>query len=294
MVEAQKVWRSGLQQSKSQQTLLSISLENSKPHILMVFTPLSRSIANDRLATIRLVATDMDGTLTQQGKFTSHLIQAFEDLAAAGIQVLIVTGRSAGWVSGLASYLPIWGAIAENGGIFYLSSTASEKLLAPIADLTLHRQQLTQMFQHLQTKFPHLQETSDNRFRLTDWTFDIANLTNIEIQEIGAICHSSGWGFTYSTVQCHIKLPQQSKAIALLQVLKQHFPDYVPTQILTVGDSPNDETLFDATHFPLSVGVANILHYRDRLNYQPAYITPSPEGTGFCELSKLLVEVTKL
>jgi HAD superfamily hydrolase (TIGR01484 family) len=260
----------------------------------MVFTPLSQAIAADRLATIRLVATDMDGTLTQHGKFTPHLIQAFEDLATAGIQVLIVTGRSAGWVNGLASYLPVWGAIAENGGIFYLSSAESEKLLAPIADLTLHRQQLTQMFQQLQTKFPHLQETSDNRFRLTDWTFDIANLSTTEIREIGAVCQSSGWGFTYSTVQCHIKLPQQSKAIALLQVLQQHFPDYAPTQVLTVGDSPNDETLFDSTHFPLSVGVANILHYRDRLTHQPTYITPSPEGAGFCELSKLLLQASQM
>ncbi|MFN9952258.1 MAG: HAD family hydrolase, partial [bacterium] len=33
---------------------------------------------------IRLVATDMDGTLTQEGKFTSSLLQALENLAATG------------------------------------------------------------------------------------------------------------------------------------------------------------------------------------------------------------------
>ncbi len=68
-----------------------------------------------------LIATDMDGTLTQRGKFTPALLQALDDLAAIGTKVLIVTGRSAGWVSGLVSYLPVAGAIAENGGLFYLA-----------------------------------------------------------------------------------------------------------------------------------------------------------------------------
>ncbi len=36
-----------------------------------------------------------------------------------------------------------------------------------------------------------------------------------------------------------------------------------PEQILTVGDSPNDQTLFDPDRFPLSVGVANMLQYRE-------------------------------
>jgi hydroxymethylpyrimidine pyrophosphatase-like HAD family hydrolase len=59
----------------------------------------------------------MDGTLTRSGRFSSALLQDLEVLALAGIPVVIVTGRSAGWVSGLLHYLPIVGAIAENGGI---------------------------------------------------------------------------------------------------------------------------------------------------------------------------------
>jgi hydroxymethylpyrimidine pyrophosphatase-like HAD family hydrolase len=51
------------------------------------------------LSNIRLVATDMDGNLTTYGKFTSSLLQALENFAASGVQVLIVTGRSAGWVN---------------------------------------------------------------------------------------------------------------------------------------------------------------------------------------------------
>jgi HAD superfamily hydrolase (TIGR01484 family) len=77
------------------------------------------SLTQTALSSVRLIATDMDGTLTKNGKFTSELLIALESLAAKNIAVLIVTGRSAGWVSAIANYLPIVGAIAENGGLFY-------------------------------------------------------------------------------------------------------------------------------------------------------------------------------
>ena len=254
----------------------------------MPLTLLSQTLVGNSLKNIRLVATDMDGTLTQTGKFTPTLLQALEQLAAAGIQVLIVTGRSAGWVGGLVHYLPIWGAIAENGGLFYSGQAKTPTALVAIPDLALHRQKLAQTFQRLQADFPQLQESADNRFRLTDWTFDIEGLSLTEIQAVNAYCQDRGWGFTYSNVQCHIKLLEQDKATGLRQVLGQYFPEYTPQQVVTVGDSPNDESLFDTDQFPLSVGVANVKQYADQLVHQPAYITPEPEGAGFCQLAEWL------
>jgi HAD superfamily hydrolase (TIGR01484 family) len=239
---------------------------------------------------IRLVATDMDGTLTKKGKFMSKLLQALENLAAADIQVLIVTGRSAGWVSGLSSLMPVAGAVAENGGLFYLSGNDTPVTLTPIPDLASHRQHLATAFKQLQTKFPHIQESADNRFRITDWTFDVAALSVGELQTLSHLCQEMGWGFTYSNVQCHIKPQGQDKAVGLLQVLRQYFPQYSTAQVMTVGDSPNDESLFDQRYFPVSVGVANVLHYANQLQHQPAYVTSAAEGEGFCELSNYLLQ----
>jgi hydroxymethylpyrimidine pyrophosphatase-like HAD family hydrolase len=56
-----------------------------------------------------------------------------------------------------------------------------------------------------------------------------------------------------------------------------------------VGDSPNDESLFDTSQFLLSVGVANVQDYRDRLNHYPAYVTTAAAGEGFVELVRLLL-----
>ncbi len=152
------------------------------------------------LQSVRLIATDMDGTLTQQEKFTPMLLQTLLKLANAQVPVLIVTGRSAGWVNAVAHYLPVWGAIAENGGLFY-DQSGNSALLSDIPDG--HRQKLAQMFGTVQARFPQLRESSDNLFRLTDWTFDVAGLSLEDLQQLTVLCQLQGWGFTYSTVHCH-------------------------------------------------------------------------------------------
>ncbi len=43
--------------------------------------------------------------------------------------------------------------------------------------------------------------------------------------------------------------------------------------VITVGDSPNDESLFNQRYFPMSVSVANIQEYTNQLQHQPTYIT---------------------
>ncbi|TAF03883.1 MAG: HAD family phosphatase [Nostocales cyanobacterium] len=252
---------------------------------------MSKHISSSHLLrNIRLVATDMDGTLTLEGKFTSVLLQALENLASAGINVLIITGRSAGWVSGISSLMPVVGAIAENGGLFYRSLNLESVALTPIPDLSQHRQHLATTFAKLQNQFPQIQESADNQFRVTDWTFDVSDLTVNQLEYLSNLCQSEGWGFTYSNVQCHIKPQGQDKARGLLQVLREYFPDYSLDQVVTVGDSPNDESLFDQSYFPVSVGVANVVKYANQLQYQPAYITTAAEGAGFCELSNSILQ----
>ncbi|MBF2002048.1 MAG: HAD family phosphatase [Synechococcales cyanobacterium M58_A2018_015] len=248
-------------------------------------------LTSEALQSVRLIASDMDGTLTQRGKFTPLLLQTLTDLANAGIPVVIVTGRSAGWVSGLVHYLPVAGAIAENGGCFFSATGAREQLVS-LADVPQHRQQLAQMFAELQAEFPQIQVSDDNAFRLSDWTFDVQGLTTAELQHMSKRCYEQGWGFTYSTVQCHIKLLRQEKSIGLQTVLERYFPQYSSAEIVTVGDSPNDESLFNPEWFPCSVGVANVQHYAEHMTHRPTYITTAPEVQGFCELAALLLSLS--
>jgi HAD superfamily hydrolase (TIGR01484 family) len=241
----------------------------------------------DRLPDIRLIATDIDGTLTRNHKFTPALLESIDLINNRGIKLLLVTGRSAGWVSALINYLPIAGAIAENGGLYFNPSGGFD-FITRIDTIEQHREQLATKFWELQARYPQIEESQDNQFRITDWTFDVNGLTDVELQEISSQCDRWGYSFTYSTVQCHIKPIGQDKASAIIWALKQYFPNIHPDRMVTVGDSPNDESMFDRQLFPHSVGVANIADYRTQLTHHPQYITKLPEVAGFCELVELV------
>ena len=58
-------------------------------------------------------------------------------------------------------------------------------------------------------------------------------------------------------------------------------------QWLYVGDSTNDQAMFG--RFPLSVGVANLLHFAERLHTWPAYITEGERGVGVAQLVAALL-----
>lgn len=251
----------------------------------MTLTPINQSDLPD----IRLIASDVDGTLTQNGKFTSDFIATLHRITTAGIKVLLVTGRSAGWVSALVNYLPVAAAIAENGGL-YLQPDGQQSFLVDITNQFEHRLLLENTFYQIQNRFPDLQPSVDNQFRITDWTFDVDNLSANDIEAIAQQCHDVGLGFTYSTVQCHIKLASQDKATGLKRVLEKFYSDLNQNQVITIGDSPNDESMFAVDKFPLSVGVANILHYRDKMLQLPQYVTQSSEFTGFLELIQHLIK----
>lgn len=238
------------------------------------------------LSGIRLVATDMDGTITDSGRFSARLFETLDAIARSGRQILVTTGRSAGWVNAIATYLPVAAAIAENGGIYCCGEQIAEPLVA-IADLDRHRQQLGAMFARLRDRFPQLHLSTDNAFRLTDWTFDLDDLSASDLDTIRALCVDAGWEFINSSIQCHIRLPSQDKGTGLLQVLERAFPELGVEQVVTVGDSPNDTSMFDA-RFPYSIGVANIRNYLDRLPHLPAFVTSAEEGAGFRELSDRL------
>lgn len=254
----------------------------------MPLAPLSH-LDTQTCQNLQLIASDLDGTLTLNGQFAAAFIATLAQLARVGLPLVIVTGRSAGWVQGLAQYLPVAGAIAENGGLGFFPPDYAAQFLVDLPNIAAHRKALASCFEQLQADWPQLVESSDNRFRLTDWTFEVAGLEPGEIEAIAQRCTTQGWGFTYSTVQCHIRPQGQDKGIALQQVMAARYPELGNHQVVTLGDSPNDAGLFDPARFPCSVGVANLRHYAEQLPHCPAYITEQEAFLGFQELAATLI-----
>ena len=59
------------------------------------------------------------------------------------------------------------------------------------------------------------------------------------------------------------------------------------TQVLFVGDSPNDAPMFEA--FPNAIGVANVMACLDRLKHRPRWVTRRPGDEGFVEMAQHLL-----
>src|SRR3954468_14061076 len=64
---------------------------------------------------LRGIFCDVDDTLTHAGALVPAAYAALTAAAAAGVRVVAVTGRPAGWAEVFACTWPLDGAIAENG-----------------------------------------------------------------------------------------------------------------------------------------------------------------------------------
>jgi predicted mannosyl-3-phosphoglycerate phosphatase (HAD superfamily) len=68
-------------------------------------------------AAIRGVMTDIDDTLTREGRIEPAALAALHALAAAGLPVIAITGRPAGWSEPFALAWPVAAVVAENGAV---------------------------------------------------------------------------------------------------------------------------------------------------------------------------------
>jgi len=69
-------------------------------------------------AQVAAVFTDIDDTLTTGGKLDAATYAALEALKRAGLLVIPVTGRPAGWCDLIARLWPVDGVIGENGALY--------------------------------------------------------------------------------------------------------------------------------------------------------------------------------
>lgn len=254
------------------------------------------------LAGIDTVATDVDGTLTDDnGHFTPGLVDAFLTCQRHGIRVILVTGRPASWVQGMVEYFPVAGGIGENGGLYCPKlREAPMRLLMTDADelpeISLDYVEKTsaerrRVFDLIRQQYPRLRPTGDCVTRLTDFTFPLDGLSAVDLVIINRICADNGWGFTYSSIHGHIKDPRQHKASGILKTIGL-VPELktIPTKVVTVGDSRNDQEMFAPKDFPHSVGVANIARHLPNMEIKPSYVTVSSGVEGFRELIHALVK----
>ena len=92
------------------------------------FQPIEGFSAAERRK-VRAVLTDIDDTLTESGRLPAIAYQALENLHEAGLIVIPVTGRPAGWCDMIARQWPVDGVVGENGAFYFRYEQSASRMI---------------------------------------------------------------------------------------------------------------------------------------------------------------------
>jgi HAD superfamily hydrolase (TIGR01484 family) len=247
---------------------------------------------------IRCVLCDIDDTLTSGGRLTAEAYSAMERLADAGLIVVPITGRPAGWCDHIARFWPVAAVVGENGAFYFRHDRAGRRMRRVYADddatRARSRERLAAIAREIVEAVPGCAVAADQAWRETDLAIDyredVAPLGPAAVERIVALMqargltakvssiHVNGWFGTYDKLGMTKRLARQELGSDL---------DAERGRYVFVGDSPNDAPLF--AHFPHAAGVANIADFAGRLDHEPRYVTRERGGAGFRELADLLL-----
>lgn len=248
---------------------------------------------------IQFLFTDIDDTLTDEGRLGSRAYRALWDLYEAGIHIIPVTGRPAGWCEMIARVWPVTAIVGENGGFYFRYQDKVMKRHFAFDERTqaLHRLQLKKIEEEVLRTVPGCALASDQFCRLMDLAIDfcedVPRLTESSVQEIVKVFEKHGAQAKVSSIHVNGWFGQYNKLSMVQEFLKKEF-QILPDQALRVsafcGDSPNDEPMFQ--FFTHSFGVANIVNFQSQIQHLPRYVSELRGGAGFAEIAQQILSST--
>ena len=248
---------------------------------------------------IRFVLTDIDDTLTTEGKLTADAYAALARLHDAGKIVVPVTGRPAGWCDHIARMWPVAAVVGENGAFYMRFDAKRRKLVQRFAasddERKRLRARLAAVGEHILAAVPGAALASDQHYRETDLAIDyredVAPLPRPDVDRIVALMQQEGMTAKVSSIHVNGWFGHYDKLSMTRTLAKEVFGvdlDGERDRFVFVGDSPNDAPMF--AFFPNALGVANLRRFLDRIATPPAYITVHEAGRGFVEVADYLLD----
>jgi HAD superfamily hydrolase (TIGR01484 family) len=250
------------------------------------------------LAAVKGVLTDIDETVSTESRLTAEAYGALEALKAAGLKVIPVTGRPAGWCDLIARFWPVDAVVGENGAFWMWHDAGQGRLrtrfIQSDAERTEGRRRLEAVRQEVLQAVPGCGIASDQPYRLADLAVDfredVPPLRRADIERIVAIfekhgahakvssIHVNGWFGDYDKLTTSRTMMAELFGVDLERD-KEHW--------VFCGDSPNDSPMFG--YFPNAVGVANVRTFADAMPALPRWVTTAHSGAGFVELARALI-----
>ena len=254
-----------------------------------------REVSGAALQRVRGVMTDIDDTLTADGRLDPAAADALAALHTAGVPVVAITGRPMGWSEAFVrpgpGAWPVRAIVAENGAVALLPEGGRVQVEYVQDDATRarHHVQLMAVQQHILAEVPGATAARDSAGRVTEIAIDhseFAHLDEAAIAQVVARMQAAGMTATVSSIHVNGWFGTHDKLSGARWMAHRLFGSVLDEELerwIYVGDSTNDQAMFG--HFPLSVGVANLRHFADRLHTWPAYLTESERGRGFAEVA---------
>ncbi|PLY37554.1 HAD family hydrolase [Pectobacterium carotovorum] len=244
------------------------------------------NVKNEELRDIRFVLTDMDETLTYQGRLQARTYESLERLQDAGIKVIPVTAASAGWADQMARMWPVDGVIAENGGLFLIRNTRNHDIDRHYwheDEFLNNRQQLRKIQRLIQHQLPWLEVSDDQDFRLTSIAFKLPSVPK-KIQLLVDELKKYGCSYTINNLWVLGWLGQYDKLLMSRRILNRFYALEESDEQESVyysGDSLNDAPMFK--FYKKSLGMNSINNILKDMPALPSWISKFPGGKGFVD-----------
>lgn len=247
---------------------------------------------------IRAVLTDIDDTLTDDGRLLAKTYGALERLHQAGLAVIPVTGRPAGWCDMIARQWPVDGVVGENGAFWFHYDDAAKRMvrhyMRPDNQWSQDRRRLDAIADEVLRDIPGTARAADQAYRTVDvaidFSEDVAPLPPKQVAQIVSAFEREGARAKVSSIHVNAWYGEHDKLSSSLDILRELFDlDGAKDKqaIAYVGDSPNDAPMFG--YFPNAIGVANVHDFEGRMAHWPTYVTSVREGAGFVEFADFLL-----
>jgi HAD superfamily hydrolase (TIGR01484 family) len=245
------------------------------------------------LGAMRGVFCDIDETLTTHGRLTAGAYAAMERLDAAGLLVVPITGRPAGWCDHIARMWPVAAVVGENGAFYYRYERERRVMQRSYASdpdtRARNRKRLEAIAAEIVQAVPGCAVAADQSFReadlAIDYCEDVAPLPREAVDRIVALMRARGLTAKVSSIHVNGWFGAYDKLAMTRQLMREAFGVDLERErgaYVFVGDSPNDAPMF--AFFPHAVGVANVRDFAGRLAHEPKYVTQAAAGAGFREV----------
>jgi len=236
------------------------------------------------------IASDIDDTISSEGKIPADAYAALWRAKEAGLAVIPVTGRPAGWCDLIARMWPVDGVVGENGGLYYryAGGRMVREYVFDARTRAENRERLQTVAKEVLASVPGAAIAADQFCReldlAIDFCEDVPRLPDSAIDAIVAVFEKHGCTAKVSSIHVNGWFGTYDKLSMIRTFLSRELgidADRDREKILFCGDSPNDEPMF--SFFPKSVGMANLADFRSRVKHAPTYLASKRAGEGFAE-----------